>query len=205
APVPTPDELNQLDRLGGQRTQLEGKLASLPSAADGYKARQHKNRARLEELDHRLAELSTEIQGMNAELVAAEKYYKDTQDKQKTNAQDFTKLAEEVRSTIEALTQMNEQIRNQMMASRETTGTGTGDAEVQEEETAKRDLRDVQAREKTLLTAAESRLSPDQRVKVQQIGTIIDHAAQVETQIAAFDTKIDAIVEQRLVDIKATI
>jgi tetratricopeptide (TPR) repeat protein len=203
APVLSADERNQLDQIGQQRTQLEGKLASLPSQADGYSARAAKNRARLEELDHRVAELYTEIQGMNAELVAAEKYYKDTQAQQKAKPEEFSKLAEEVRGTIEALTQLNEQIRNEIQASRETAGIG--DAEVQDEEQAKKDLRNVLARERTLLTAAESRLPGDQRVKVQQIGTIIDHAAQIETQIQAFDTKIDAIVEQRLVDIKATI
>src|SRR5262249_6975518 len=74
APVLSPDERRQLDQVSAQRTQLEGKLASLPTAADGYKVRARKNQARLEELDHRCSELNTEIQGMNAELVAAEKY-----------------------------------------------------------------------------------------------------------------------------------
>ncbi|HJZ83997.1 MAG TPA: tetratricopeptide repeat protein [Polyangia bacterium] len=203
APVLAPDEQRQLDQLGGERMGLEQKLAQLPTKAEGYRERAQKSRMYLEQLDQQGSELNVMIQSMNAELVAAEKYYKDTRASQRMPAAEFQKLVDENRASIETLHQMHDQLRNDIQAAKETTGIG--DELVQEEEQAKKQLKDVLGRERALIDKAETRMSPDARTKVSQISSILEHAGQIDATLQAFDAKIDQLVEERLVDIKAAI
>jgi tetratricopeptide (TPR) repeat protein len=196
-------ERAQLDDLARQRKEIETQLSNLPRSADSYQERLKKARAQFDEIDQRASEVNVLLHQLEAELVAIQKYFKDTQKEQKIDPSQFQREADQVAGVQTQLRKEYEQLRRDLDEA--VQSVGIDDAQMQQEEALKKRLADVIERERQVGASVRARLSGPERTKADQIESIIDRAKSAEKTLAGFNGRIDALVEERLKDIKVAI
>jgi chromosome segregation ATPase len=196
-------EQQQLRSLEQERDALEAKLRSLPTTAEGIAERQQKARAQFGELDKRAVELLTQLNGVRASAVATRKYYHDQVEQtlpteQRKSAQaEIDGFVQDVDTTNDGI----DRLRRDLDDARGSVGVDDADMQMAAQTKAQYD--DVLKRMHTLLVSVTSRLSSQDRAKAEQIESILDRARGVEQKVAAFNGRIDKMLDERLKDIQS--
>jgi len=133
---------------------------------------------------------------VEAQLTAIENYYRVSRSEQKIRPEDIRQPVREMRTTIEDLRGVHEKLREAIAdAKRDATAAG-GIGDVERETTKK--LTEALQRELALEKRVIGRLSGNDRVQVERMVDLLGRCDAIETQLYAFDKRIDAQVSNRL-------
>jgi TolA-binding protein len=191
----------ELKGLEQERDALEQKLRTLPVSTEGIEKRQERARAQFNDLDKRMAELQTELNGMRAATVATKKYYEDAVKKtlppeQQGNAQaEIDGMLAEVEGEGDASDRVRKDLDDAKMS------VGVDDADMQLAQELRKKYDDVLRRLHDIDVRVRSQLSAGDRAKAEQIESILDRARGVESKVAAFNGRIDQMLDVRLKDL----
>ena len=195
-PVLTPEESKELDRLAIERDGIERQLSGLPTTDEGVLAHERTMKERFTDLDRQASELNVEIQALEAQLVAIENYYRVSRSEQKIRPEDIRQPVRDMRTTIEELRGTHEKLRESIAdAKRDATAAG-GIGEVERQTTKK--LVEALQREVAIEKRAAARLTGSDRLQVERMMDLLGRCDAIETQLLAFDKRIDAQVSARL-------
>jgi tetratricopeptide (TPR) repeat protein len=195
-PVLTPEESKELDRIAIERDGVERQLSVMPTTDEGVLAHERTMKERFAEIDRQASELNVEIQALEAQLVAIENYYRVSRSEQKIRPEDIRRPVRDMRTTIEDLRGLHEKLREAITDARRdaTAAGGIGDAE---RETTKK-LTETLQRELAIEKRVIGRLSGNDRVQVERMIDLLGRCDAIETQLYAFDKRVDAQVTNRL-------
>ena len=197
-PVLTPEESKELDRIAIERDGIERQLSAMPTTDEGVLAHERTMKERFAEIDRQASELNVEIQAMEAQLVAIENYYRVSRSEQKIRPEDIRQPVRDMRTTIEELRGLHEKLREAIADARRDATAAGGIGEVERETTKK--LTEALQRELGIEKRAMGRLSGNDRVQVERMVDLLGRCDAIETQLYAFDKRIDAQVTNRLDD-----
>lgn len=202
--VANASEKDQLATLAGRRSSLEGKVAKLPKTQAEFNARTKKRVSKVHALEKRLSKLEVLIQGLKAELVAAEKYFSDTAGAKNAAArQSFSTEASTLRSQITTLGADLDELKGLLAEARRSAGVG-GEEEVAERD-VKKQYTQLATTEHALLMQLRARLAgPDAR-EFDELAALMARCQAVDTQLLAFQGKLDQGVDAKLTTIKTAI
>jgi len=195
-PVLTPEESKELDRIAIERDGIERQLSAMPTTDEGVLAHERTMKERFSEIDRQASELNVEIQNMEAQLTAIENYYRVSRSEQKIRPEDIRQPVREMRTTIEDLRGVHEKLREAIAdAKRDATAAG-GIGDVERETTKK--LTETLQRELAIEKRVIGRLSGNDRVQVERMVDLLGRCDAIETQLYAFDKRVDTQVTNRL-------
>jgi tetratricopeptide (TPR) repeat protein len=195
-PTLTAEERKELDAITFQRDGLQRQLTNAPTTDAAVKVQEASMKAGYGDLDRQASELNVEIQSLDAQLVAIESYYRSSRAEQKIRPEDIQGPVRDMRSAIDELRTMHDQIREEIAdASREATTAGA--AGQAERESAQR-LTALLRQESQVQDAAKMRLSSNDRVEAEKIGGLLARCDSIQTKLNEFDKKVDALVDARL-------
>jgi TolA-binding protein len=198
-------EAGQLKQVSDERTAIEQQLAQLPSQMDSIFDRQKKAREAMNNLDKSANEAQIVLNGTRAQVVATRKYYKDAIEK--TLPPDQQRAAQaEIDSYVTEME--NEQAaidatRKELDEAMSTIGIDDSDMKAGEELKAK--YTEVLTRQHAIVMRISSRLGGGDRTKIEQIENVFSRARAIEDKIGTYNKRIDALVEEKLGPIRATI
>jgi len=195
-PVLTPEESKELDRIAIERDGVERQLSVMPTTDEGVLAHERTMKERFAEIDRQASELNVEIQAMEAQLIAIENYYRVSRSEQKIRPEDIRQPVREMRTTIEELRGIHEKLREAIADARRDATAAGGIGEVERETTKK--LNETLQRELALEKRVIGRLSGNDRVQVERMIDLLGRCDAIETQLYAFDKRVDAQVTNRL-------
>jgi len=133
---------------------------------------------------------------MEAQLIAIENYYRVSRSEQKIRPEDIRQPVREMRTTIEELRGIHEKLREAIADARRDATAAGGIGEVERETTKK--LNETLQRELALEKRVIGRLSGNDRVQVERMVDLLGRCDAIETQLYAFDKRVDAQVTNRL-------
>jgi len=195
-PTLTEEERKKLDVLAIQRDGLQRQLSNAPTTDAAVKDRDAAMKAGYGSIDAEASDLNVQIQSLDAQLVAIESYYRSSRSEQKIRPEDIQGPLRDMRSAIDELRTMHDQLREEIAdASRDaTTAGGAGAAE---RETTQR-LTDLLRQESEVEDAAKLRLSSSARPEADRLGGLMARCDGVQTKLNEFDKKVDGQVDTRL-------
>ena len=198
-PVLTPEERKELDRIAIERDGLERQLSGLPTTDEGVLAHERTMKERFAEIDRQASELNVEIQALEAQLVAIEKYYRVSRSEQKIRPEDIRQPVRDMRTTIEELRGMHDKLREAIADARRDATAAGGIGEAERETTQEAD--------RAAAARAGDREAGDGAARPATIACRSNawsacwaRCDAIETQLYAFDKRIDAQVTKRLDD-----
>jgi tetratricopeptide (TPR) repeat protein len=195
-PVLTPEESKELDRIAIERDGVERQLSVMPTTDEGVLAHERGMKERFAEIDRQASELNVEIQAMEAQLVAIENYYRVSRSEQKIRPEDIRGPVRDMRTTIEELRGVHEKLREAIADARRDATAAGGIGDVERETTKK--LTETLQRELAIEKRVMGRLSGNDRVQVERMVDLLGRCDAIETQLYAFDKRVDAQVTSRL-------
>jgi len=196
---------DELARLSRERTEAARQLRALPDAAVAESARIARARGRTVEVDKRSAEAFTIIGNAEAQLVAMEKFLAD-QGYKEVKAGDMAELKAEIklnRTEIEALKKELDAIRDDTLLAMDRAGTGD-DLAVRRTQLRARLRASLEAEQK-LIETLSGRAGGDERRELARIAGLTRQADGIADRLDQANAKIDAIVEEALVEVRATL
>jgi tetratricopeptide (TPR) repeat protein len=195
-PVLTAEEKKELDRIAIERDGVERQLSGMPTTDEGVLAKERTMKERFAELDRQASELNVEIQAMEAQLVAIENYYRVSRSEQKIRPEDIRQPVRDMRVTIEELRGLHDKLREAIVDARRDATAAGGIGEVERETTKK--LSQTLQRELEIEKRAMARLTGSDRLAVERMVDLLSRCDAIETQLYAFDKRVDAQVAARL-------
>ena len=186
----------ELDRIAIERDGIERQLSAMPTTDEGVLAHERTMKERFSEIDRQASELNVEIQNMEAQLTAIENYYRVSRSEQKIRPEDIRQPVREMRTTIEELRGFHEKLREAIADARRDATAAGGIGDVERETTKK--LTETLQRELGIEKKVIGRLSGNDRVQVERMVDLLGRCDAIETQLYAFDKRIDAQVTNRL-------
>jgi TolA-binding protein len=189
--------------LEAERDAIEAKLRGLPTTPDAIAEKQAKARMQFVELDKRAVELLTQLNGVRASAVATRKYYHDEVEKTLPPAQQQAAQREidGFINEVDSEGDTTDRLRRDIDDARGSVGVD--DADMQQVAALKTQYDDVLKRMHALDVRVRSRLSSQDAAKAEQIESILDRARAVEQKLAAFNARIEEMLDVRLKDIQA--
>ena len=195
-PVLTADEKKELDRIAIERDGVERQLSGMPTTDEGVLQHERTMKERFADIDRQASELNVEIQAMEAQLVAIENYYRVSRSEQKIRPEDIRQPVRDMRATIEELRGLHDKLREAIVDARRDATAAGGIGEVERETTRK--LSETLQRELAIEKRAMSRLTGSDRLAVERMVDLLSRTDAIESQLYAFDKRVDAQVANRL-------
>jgi tetratricopeptide (TPR) repeat protein len=195
-PVLTAEEKKALDGIMIERDGIEKQLSALPTTDEGVLQHERTMKERFSDIDRQASELNVEIQNMEAQLVAIENYYRVSRSEQKIRPEDIRQPVRDMRGTIEELRGLHDKLREAIADARRDASAAGGIGEVERETTKK--LSDTLQRELTIEKGAMARLTGSDRLQVERMVDLLGRTDAIETQLHAFDQRVDTQVNARL-------
>jgi tetratricopeptide (TPR) repeat protein len=195
-PVLTADERRQLDHLAIERDGLERKTPAMPTNDAGSQSHERTMKSGFAELDREVSEMNVEIQAMEAQLVAVEQYYRESRAEQKIRPEDIESPVREMRTLIDGLRQMHDQIREAIADASQDAMAGGAAAESDRENGKK--LSDVLRQEAAIEQKATARLGSADQAAVARLTDVLGRCDIVDNDLLAFDKRVDGQVAVRL-------
>lgn len=178
-------------QLKDERKKLEAALSKLPKSEDDFTERDKPLLGGFRGASADLSQLEVELLGMDARIVATERFLADTQDARK-NPEGVAAMQAELNAQKAAVEDFRKQIAEltlQIEAGR--LQIGVGDARYTHDDSLRQQYIDLVERERTLLAAHDPTL--DQMFR---------RVSSVEQSIDARNQKIDAVVAERVAQMK---
>ncbi len=200
------EDKNALSVHSAERQRLEEGLKDLPMTAEGLRERDKGAKGELQGLEGQISEINVLIQNLEAELVAIEQYDRSQRLSGETmaiSADELLAQSQQLRELIEDLRRQNDDLRLQV-ADSVRQNTAAGQAGEGERSAVKR-LSQIIAQEYEILRKARSAMSADHGRQFDALAGVLEKADGVQTQVAAFDARVDASAESRLTKIRETI
>jgi TolA-binding protein len=195
----------ELDRLTRERTEVAGQLRGMPDASVAESARITRARGRAVSVDKQAAEASTIIGQTEAQLVAMEKFLAD-QGYKEVKAGDMAELKGEIqlnRTEMEGLKKELEAIKDDTILALDRAGTGDDIAARRMELRGR--LRAALDAEHDELQRLGARAGGADRAEAGRIARLTRQANGISARLDQANAKIDGIVEEALVEVKATL
>jgi len=198
-------ESAQLKSLSDEREALEAQLAKLPTKEESLFERQKKAKEGLNDLDKRASEIQVQIMSVRAQVVATNKYYHDAVERNLPIAQQAAAQQELNTYIIEMELEQNQvdSIRKEIDEAASSVGVDDSDMKAAEELKAK--YNDVLQRQHAIVQQVSSRVGGGDRVKIEQIESILTRVRGIEGKLGEYNRKIDGLVEEKLGPIRVTI
>jgi len=196
---------DEMTRLARERDDAARALRAMPDATVAESARIGRARGRAVSVDKSSAETSTIIGQAEAQLVAMEKFLAD-QGYKEVKAGDLAELKAEIRVNrveIEGLKKELEGVRDDTIVAMDRAGTGD-DAAIKRQALRAR-LRGALDAESRALAAVGGRAQGQDRRELDRIAGLTRQADGIAVQLDQANAKIDGIVEEALVEVKATL
>jgi len=168
----------------------------MPTTDEGVLAHERTMKERFTELDRQASELNVELQSMEAQLVAIENYYRQSRSEQKIRPEDIRQPVHDVRATLEELRGHHDKLREAIADARRDASAAGSIGEVERETTKK--LSKTLQRELAIEKRAVARLTGSDRLAVERMIDLLGRCDAVETQLYAFDQRVDQQVNSRL-------
>jgi tetratricopeptide (TPR) repeat protein len=195
-PVLSGEERNELNRIAVERDGYERQLSALPTTDEGVQQHERTMKEKFADIDRQASELNVAIQGLEAELVAIENYYRNSRAEQKIRPEDIRGPVRDMRGSIDELRGLHEKIREAITDARRDATAAGGIGEFERDTTKK--LTQALQRELAIEKRALGRLSGNDRVQVERMLDLLTRCDAIETQLYAFDKRVDAQVAARL-------
>ncbi len=195
-PVLTTDERRKLDQMEVVRDGYARQVSALPTTDEGIRQHEQTMKGRFGELDRQVSEANVEIQALEAQLVAVEQYYRVSRSEQKIRPEDIEQPVRDMRAEIDSLRNLHDRLREAIAdASRDASAAGsTGEAERE----AAEKLSAVLAQELAIERQAAVRLGASDQAQVARFNDVLSRCDAIQTQLGAFDQKVDGQVTTRL-------
>ena len=195
-PVLTAEERAELNKIASERDSIEHQLSAMPTTDEGVLAHERTMKERFTELDRQASELNVELQSMEAQLVAIENYYRQSRSEQKIRPEDIRQPVHDVRTTLEDLRGQHSKLREAIADAKRDSSAAGSIGDVERETTRK--LSATLQRELEIEKRAVARLTGSDRLAVERMIDLLGRCDAVETQLYAFDKRVDAQVNARL-------
>src|SRR4029079_5583773 len=127
---------------------------------------------------------------------AIENYYRQSRSEQKIRPEDIRQPVRDMRVTIEELRGLHDKLREAIVDARRDATAAGGIGEVERETTKK--LSQALQRELAIEKQAMARLSGSAGVEGERMVDLLSRCDSIETQLYAFDKRVDAQVSARL-------
>jgi TolA-binding protein len=199
------EDQGELARLAREREDAARQMRRLPDASVAESARITRARGRAVSVDKQSAEASTVIGQAEAQLVAMEKFLAD-QGYKEVKAGDMAELKAEIRVNrveMEGLKRDLEKIRDDTVLALDRAGTGD-DLAVKRDQLRARLRAALQAEHRFVETLA-ARATGGERRELERTARLTRQADGIATRLDQANAKIDAIVEEALVEVRATL
>ena len=171
----------------------------MPTTDEGVLAHERTMKERFAEIDRQASELNVEIQAMEAQLVAIENYYRVSRSEQKIRPEDIRQPVRDMRTTIEELRGAARQAARgdrRRAARRDRRPAASARSSARRRRSCPRRC-SASWRSRS---ARWSRLTGNDRVQVERMMDLLSRCDAIETQLHAFDKRVDAQVSARLDD-----
>jgi tetratricopeptide (TPR) repeat protein len=195
-PVLTAEERAELNQIAGERDSIEHQLAAMPTTDEGVLAHERTMKERFAEIDRQASELNVELQSMEAQLTAIENYYRQSRSEQKIRPEDIRQPVREMRGSIEDLRGLHDKLREAIADAKRDASAAGSIGEVERETTRK--LSQTLQREFAIEKRAMARLTGSDRLAVERMMDLLGRCDAVESQLYAFDQRVDQQVNARL-------
>src|SRR5262245_34904779 len=195
-PVLTAEERAELNQIASERDSIEHQLAAMPTTDEGVLAHERTMKERFSEIDRQASELNVELQSMEAQLTAIENYYRQSRSEQKIRPEDIRQPVHEMRGSIEELRGLHDKLREAIADAKRDASAAGSIGEVERETTRK--LSATLQREFVIEKRAMARLTGSDRLAVERMMDLLGRCDAVETQLYAFDQRVDQQVNSRL-------
>jgi TolA-binding protein len=192
-----------LEAVEADRLRLDSQLTELPLTENDMRKREGQAQGQLAALDRQASEFNVIIQGLEAELVAIESYYIHSRADQKIRAEDLKAPVADLRGELDRLRAGLEKVRTEIVDATREASVG-GSAAANERLLALR-LGEAMKRQNELLLKARDRMTGSARSEFDAYTSILSRADAVQSRLAGFDDKLEAIAEKRLVSIRETL
>jgi TolA-binding protein len=203
-PVAGPEDA-QLKGIAAERAALEEQMKALPTKEQSIQERQQKAREAFNELDKRGSEIQVVIHGVRAQVVATNQFYRNQVAKTLPVQQQQLAQAEldQYVAELEGEQAALDALRREIQETQQNVGADDSDMKAAEELKVK--YNDVVSRQHALVQRVSSRLSGGDKSKLDQIENILQRGRALEEKLVAYNRRIDALVEEKLGPIRATI
>jgi len=207
---------NDLDRRSSeQETQAKTLHAAVTAAAKLYEDATHKPIARQElpapaassgeglEYAARVAKLQKRVSDNQAKLDAAKARVDKAKEAVLQKPADARPDLEGATFDVATLRASIEGVRKDILDA--ATSIGVGDSDMQAAQQLKGQYEELLRKQHAVSMEVLSRLGPTERAHAEQITSILERARAVDGKIAAFNTRIDELVDAKLKDILSTL
>jgi TolA-binding protein len=192
-----------LDQIAVERAGLEQQLHDLPMSERALRDREKNAKVALADLDAKCSEFNVQVQSMDAELVAIDQYFVRSKADQKIRPEDLKQPVADLRAEIDALRTQLEKARNDIVEA--TREFGAAGAAASSERVATVRLADLMKREQEIYGRIRNQLGGSDQREMDRIYGVLARADGVQTQLMAFDARLDAAADRRLGDIRERI
>ncbi len=195
------NEKAMLTDLQAQREALETKMSTMPGATEGVAEHQKKTRTALNDFDKEATESQAELASTRLGAQAVVKLYHDELEKKLPDAQRLLaqKELDDWMAQIDEWQKQLEDLRRDL----QDNAVLIDDTDAREAAQAKAQYDDLLKRLHAVSLEVRSRLQPTERTKAEQIESILERSRGVDQKIAAFNARIDDILDLRLKDIQS--
>lgn len=198
-------DLAELSKLQDRRQRIARELEALPNAGKAYGERIQEARRDYDRLDQKAAEVATIIDTTEAQLIALEKFMRDMGTKE-VGKQD----AEDVQKTIITLRKQLKEMRAELVVLRRDVvlakdRAGTGDETAQQAKKLRAELQGALDAESNYMKRFVSGMHGNDQAKANQIVSATQMANSIKLTLDNMNDSIDAIVEDALVEVRATL
>ncbi len=196
---------DEMERLALERDQVARTLRGMPDASMAESARITRARGRAVSVDKEAAEAATTIGQAEAQLVALEKFLAD-QGYKEVKSGDLAEMKGEIarnRTEMESLKRELESIRDDTVLATDRAGTGDDAAERRRQLRAQ--LRAALDAEHRFMETLGARASGAERTEAGRIASLTRQADAIGARLDQTSVKIDGIVEEALVEVRATL
>jgi hypothetical protein len=157
----------------------------------------------LTDLDARASEFNVQIQSMDAELVAIEQYFIRSKGDQKIHPEDLKQPVADLRTEIDGMRAQLEKTRNDIVEA--TREFGAGGVAASSERVATVRLADLMKREQEIYARVRGQLGGGDQRELDRVYGVLTRADGVQTQLLAYDGRLDAAADRRLGEIRERI
>ena len=181
----------ELDQVRSQRRQIERQLGGMPTNSDDFVVRDDELLGRYRALNRQLAEMEVELLGIDARIVALKRFL-DTAGAEMENTE---AIRTEIAQQEAAVVAYREQIADlERLIEVGRIQVGVGDTRYERDDRLRSEYQALVDRERQLSGAANSEAEP-----------LFRRAASIESAINTYDARVDAVVEERVAEMRRVI
>ncbi|MFH0901228.1 MAG: tetratricopeptide repeat protein [Pseudomonadota bacterium] len=198
--VANPAERSELEALSKRREDLSRELATMPNAGDSLTERIRKARAGVLAVDQQAQEAEMVIGSLEAEIRALDHFQGKSESHNKMPAVLYENRMKMLKSEVNALRLELAAVRQETAAAMDVAGVD--DADVSRSKQLRSELDETIRAEQAYGNRLSAKLSGSDQTKLAQVTDLIRRTNEIEQTIAQVNSRITAILDTRLGDVR---